>query len=67
MELDERDRFVLLRRLGLYDGKIWELRAIGDELGVTRERARQIENRARRRLNQTTEDKIPHIGTREAV
>ncbi len=41
-----RDFMVLSRRLGL-DGEVRTLQEIGVELGVTRERARQIEERAR--------------------
>jgi len=41
-----RDFMVLSRRLGL-DGEVRTLQEIGMELGVTRERARQIEGRAR--------------------
>ena len=41
-----RDFLVLSRRLGL-GGDVTTLQEIGDELGVTRERVRQIEERAR--------------------
>lgn len=41
-----RDFIVLSRRLGL-DGEVRTLQEIGNELGVTRERARQLEERAR--------------------
>jgi hypothetical protein len=41
-----RDFLVLSRRLGL-DGDVATLQEVGDELGVTRERVRQLEERAR--------------------
>ena len=43
-----RDFLVLSRRLGL-DGDVATLQEVGDELGVTRERVRQLEERARRK------------------
>ena len=48
--LDERERFVLERRFGLLDGQVRTLDDVGRELGVTRERVRQIELRGLRKL-----------------
>jgi RNA polymerase primary sigma factor len=48
--LDERERFVLERRFGLVDGQVRTLDEVGRELGVTRERVRQIELRGLRKL-----------------
>jgi RNA polymerase primary sigma factor len=47
--LDEPDRRVLELRFG-FGGEQWTLEAIGRELGLTRERVRQIEARALTRL-----------------
>ncbi len=49
-ELPPREATVLKHRYGLFDGEKHTLREVGDKLGVTRERARQIENQAIRRL-----------------
>ena len=49
-ELDPRDRKVLEMRFGLNGNKTHTLEEIGGQLGITRERVRQIENKAIRRL-----------------
>jgi len=49
-ELPPRERVALELRYGLKDGKTHTLEAIGNQLGVTRERARQLEAQALRRL-----------------
>lgn len=43
---DPRKREILELRFGLFDGDKWELKKIGDRIGVTRERVRQIESDA---------------------
>jgi RNA polymerase primary sigma factor len=48
--LTERERLVLQLRFGLTDGRARTLEEVGREFGVTRERIRQIESKALRRL-----------------
>jgi len=48
--LDPREERVLRLRFGFGDGRARTLEEVGGELGVTRERARQIEGRALRKL-----------------
>lgn len=49
-ELNDKQRQVVERRFGLYDGDRATLEEVGRELGVTRERVRQIQVEALRRL-----------------
>ena len=53
--LPPRESVVLQLRYGLTDGKTYTLQEVGQKLGVTRERARQIEAQAMRRF------RIPEI------
>ena len=48
--LSPREADIITRRNGLYDGRFWTLDEIGQVHGVTRERIRQIEGIAKRRL-----------------
>ena len=48
--LTEREAEVLRMRYGLYDGRQHTLEEVGKMFGVTRERIRQIENKAIRKL-----------------
>src|SRR5579875_491614 len=52
--LGRREQRVLELRYGLDDGKYHTLAEIGEELGVTRERIRQIETKALRKLRHPT-------------
>ena len=45
-ELKPKEREVLWLRFGLEDGTEWTLQAIGEKLNISRERARQLQNRA---------------------
>ncbi len=63
-ELDEvlsiltpREQRILRLRFGFDDGKIWTLEEVGKEFDVTRERIRQIEAKALRRLRMNRDTK----------
>jgi RNA polymerase primary sigma factor len=53
-ELSERERKVLEMRFGLIDGRNRTLEEVGNEFGVTRERIRQIEAKALRKMRHPT-------------
>ncbi len=55
--LTERERKVLERRFGLIDGKPKTLEEVGLEFNVTRERIRQIEAKALRKMRHPTRSK----------
>lgn len=55
--LTERERSVLSLRFGLEDGEEWTLDKVGVRFGVTRERIRQIEAKAFRKLRHPTGSK----------
>jgi RNA polymerase primary sigma factor len=50
--LSEREEYVLTRRFGLYGGKAYTLQELGGELDLTRERVRQIEENAIRKIRE---------------
>lgn len=49
--LSEREAFILERRYGLVDDREWTLEEVGEELGVTRERVRQVQKKVLERLS----------------
>ncbi len=55
--LTDRERKVLIRRFGLLDGKPKTLEEVGLEFAVTRERIRQIEAKALRKMRHPTRSK----------
>jgi len=55
--LTERERSVIEMRFGLNDGKDHTLEEVGRAFGVTRERIRQIEAKALRKLRHPSRSK----------
>ena len=53
--LPEREKFVIVSRYGLGEAEPKSLEQIGREMGITRERVRQIERQALNRLAQQRE------------
>jgi RNA polymerase primary sigma factor len=51
-EISARERHILVRRYGLDEGEPASLAELSDELGVTRERVRQLQRNAERRLRE---------------
>jgi len=56
-QLGERDREIIALRFGLDDGRQRTLEEVGREFGVTRERIRQIEAKALRKLRHPSRSK----------
>ncbi len=56
-DLTEREQAVIKYRFGLDDDKIYTLEEIGNILGVTRERIRQVESKALRKLSHPSRSK----------
>lgn len=44
LDLDDRSAHVLRMRSGMWDGRLHSLREVGEEIDVTLERVRQIQN-----------------------
>jgi RNA polymerase nonessential primary-like sigma factor len=62
-QLNDKQRAVVERRFGLGDRKIATLEQVGAEIGVTRERVRQIQIEALRRLRYILEKEGVSVGT----
>ncbi len=62
----EREREIVSRRFGLFDRKE-TLEQIGELLGITRERVRQLEKAVTAKLKATAEDQVPHIPVSQKV
>ncbi len=52
--LPEREAYILQLRYGLKDGRVYTLEEVGKEIGVTRERVRQLEAQALNRLRHSS-------------
>ena len=59
-DLNDRQRFVLTRRYGLEDGEFRTLSQVGHEMGLSRERVRQIEREALNRLREHSTREFAH-------
>lgn len=55
--LTQREWKVMLLRFGFIDGCVWTLEEVAEEFEVTRERIRQIEGKALRKLRQPNKSK----------
>ncbi len=55
-ELPMREARVIMLRYGFQDGRTYTLQEVGDAMGITRERVRQIESQAMNRLRANARD-----------
>ena len=54
--LDQREREIIRMRYGLGDGDAWTLSDVGKSFGISRERIRQIQNKALKKLRQNANE-----------
>lgn len=64
-KIDQREASVLRMRFGLQDNEPQTLKEIGLQLGLTRERVRQIENEALRKLGMFLSERDEPVGSRQ--
>jgi RNA polymerase primary sigma factor len=65
-KIDQREAEILKLRFGLEDGQPLTLKEIGEKVGLTRERVRQIEGEALRKLNSyLSTNKLPMLHNTE--
>ncbi len=60
-DFSPKQRRVVVGRFGLKNGEVMTLQAIGDELKITRERVRQIEEQAVKKLREKVKASAAHI------
>ncbi len=65
-QLSYRTRIVMEMRFGLYDGEPKTLEVVGNEIGVTRERIRQIEAKGLRDLRKFVRKEFPERAQNQA-
>ena len=53
-QLTEREKVILLARFGFYGGKEFTLEEVGQSLGLTRERVRQLQERALNKIRKSS-------------
>ena len=58
-QLDERHREVIIRRFGLLDHEKGTLEAVGEAVGLTRERVRQLQVNALKLLREMIQKELP--------
>jgi len=62
--LSDQEQTVIINRFGLEGGRVFTLKEIGEKLGVSRERVRQIENQAKKRLKKIMARQVRLAATR---
>ena len=67
-KLTRRERSIIIKRFGINDNDFETLENIGDNVGVTRERIRQIEDKAIRKLRILVRDEFNiELGEKEST